>query len=436
MSAIDIDPTKVKLEDYKDTFEAAKTYEEAWNHPCPFQRKLWRESINKELRQMEELGVWKKIKRSEMPRDRRCIKHKWVFEIKRSGKFRSRLVACGYSQLAGIDFNYIYSPVGNDMTFRTMIVYQIMHKMNCLVFDVSTAFLHGKLKEEIYMDCPEGTNHSPDECVKLLKTLYGLVQSAREYYLVYKNILVDKLGFVNCEADPCLFIKKDRIGTVVIFCHVDDSYAIYDNKEAMDVVLKGLPKHGLKTTIESAKDYLSCEIDFNDTITKAWMGQPHMVKKLLKTFGDEVRKLQKYRTPGTPGQALSMAEEKDRLPAEQHAQFCTGTGMLLFLIKYSRPDLCNCVRELSKVLSSPNHAAYKEILRIIKYVLDTPLRGLKLSTLDSSLTQLHRSGRLYLIRNNSIPVPVRNRACCSAGSLSFSSAIDKPCPGVPGVRYF
>ena len=72
---------------------------------------------------MGELGVWKKIKRSEMPRDRRCIKHKWVFKIKRSGKFRSRLVACGYSQLAGIDFNYIYSPVGNDMTFRTMIVY-------------------------------------------------------------------------------------------------------------------------------------------------------------------------------------------------------------------------------------------------------------------------------------------------------------------------
>ena len=71
---------------------------------------------------MNNRGVWRKIKRHQMPQGRRCVKHKWVFKIKRNGVFRARLVACGYSQIPGMDYteNQVYSPVIHDTTFRLL----------------------------------------------------------------------------------------------------------------------------------------------------------------------------------------------------------------------------------------------------------------------------------------------------------------------------
>ena len=77
-----VDPAK-----YKDMFDNPTTFDEAWNHPCPFQRRKWREAIMKEFSKMELNKVWKKVKRSSILEGRRCVKHKWVFEIKQSGVF-------------------------------------------------------------------------------------------------------------------------------------------------------------------------------------------------------------------------------------------------------------------------------------------------------------------------------------------------------------
>ena len=101
-----IDPAK-----YKDMFANPSSFDEAWNHSDPFQRELWRAAIKKEFSKMEMNQVWKKVPRSTIPEGRRCVKYKWVFEIKRSGIFRARLVACGYSQLPGVDFTAAFSPV-------------------------------------------------------------------------------------------------------------------------------------------------------------------------------------------------------------------------------------------------------------------------------------------------------------------------------------
>jgi Reverse transcriptase (RNA-dependent DNA polymerase) len=150
----EVDPTK-----YADIYENPKTFDEAWNHPEPFQREKWREGINKEFDRMASKKVWTKIKRSQMEKGRRCVKHKWVFLIKRSGTFRSRLVACGYSQIPGTDFDLMYSAVANDMTFRMILIAMLTWKLSSLIFDVETAFLHGDLSIPIYMDCPAGMEH-------------------------------------------------------------------------------------------------------------------------------------------------------------------------------------------------------------------------------------------------------------------------------------
>ena len=167
--------------------------------------------------------------------------------------------------------------------------------------------------------------------------------------------------------------------------YVDDNYAV-GTKEGLKWLIEELPKRGLNITVEhNTKDYLSCEIVFDSKKKKAWIGQPHMVKKIRKEFQDDVKGMQKYNTPGSPGLGLTLAKtEEEKVDDELHARYRTGTGMLLYLIKHSRPDISNAVRELSKCLSAPTRAAYKEMLRVIKYVLDTPQRGLRVDPVTTN----------------------------------------------------
>jgi hypothetical protein len=141
-----------------------------------------------------------------------------------------------------------------------------------------------------------------------------------------------------------------------------------------------LPKHGLNVTVtEKLDDYLSCEVVFNYAYDTAWIGQPHMVKKLKQKLGPMVKNMMTYKTPGTPGQGLVLAkDEESKIDAERHALYRTGVGSLLYCTKHSRPEISNAVRELSKCLSGPNEAAFKEMLRVTKFVLDSADIGLKL----------------------------------------------------------
>jgi hypothetical protein len=94
------------------------------------------------------------------------------------------LVACGYLQIPGVDFTEKYSPVINDITWRILIIFIIVMGFHLMIIDVETVFLYGEFEEgeEIYMDCPPGMQRFEDECLLLQKTIYGLVQSGRQYF--------------------------------------------------------------------------------------------------------------------------------------------------------------------------------------------------------------------------------------------------------------
>jgi len=359
--------------------EVPKTFQEAWNHPDPLMRSRWRDAIRKEFHDMIKRGVWRTIKRRDVPADRRLVKSKWVFDVKRDGRFRARLVACGYTQIPGIDFQNSYAPTINDVTWRLLLILMIARKYDAKIVDVETAFLYGELDEEIYMLSPEGLDNKPDECVKLEKAIYGLVQAARQYYKFFVKTL-KKVGFEVSKADPCLLMREDEFGTVFFAVWVDDSLVIGDEK-AIDKVIKDLKENGLVLKItESLKDYLSCEITFSGDGDKAWIHQPHLIKKLRDKFGEMVEGLRLYKTPGTPGFGIVRNPEGgEKISEMDQGLYRSGTGMLLYLVKYSRPDIANPVRELSKVLDGASPAAFREMLRIIKYVLDTNEMALKIA---------------------------------------------------------
>jgi len=208
----------------------------------------------------------------------------------------------GFSQLPGLDYYYQYSLVINDITFQIWLTCVLVWQLQTLVFDVEMAFLHGTFcpNEQVYMNCPSGMVHQTDECLLLLKTLYGLIQAARHYFNFFSKILIE-IGFQQSPVDPCLFLFKNALGIMLVIVYVDDVGLAYSSYALVEFLFNELKKRKINYTVENdLTDYLSCEILFNKSRTKAWLGQPHLIKKLMTLFADKISHLKSYATPGTP----------------------------------------------------------------------------------------------------------------------------------------
>jgi Reverse transcriptase (RNA-dependent DNA polymerase) len=216
----------------------------------------------------------------------------------------------------------------------------------------------------------------------LSKTIYGLVQSAREFYNKLVFALKD-CGFQGSLVDPCLWIKNFNQGIVIIAIYINDCLITGDDSNIIEVIeeLKGY-NFGLKVE-DHLPDYLSCQIITNFDNKMLFIMQPHLIEYLEIKFGDEIMNLSNYGTPGTPRFKIVIPSENvDKIDPDLQARYRSGVGMLLFLIKNSRPDLANVLREFSKCMDAASHAAYKEMLRVMKFVVDTKQYCLKMQLVD------------------------------------------------------
>ena len=117
------------------------------------ERKEWKAACHEEL---ESLRAQHIFELTGLPKGRKVVKNRWVFDVKSDSRKRARLVAKGFSQVVGIDFNEIFSPVVRFETMRLMLALTSLEGWHMEALDVKTAFLYGKLDEEIYMHQPEG----------------------------------------------------------------------------------------------------------------------------------------------------------------------------------------------------------------------------------------------------------------------------------------
>ena len=364
-----------------DDYENPMSFDDAWNHPDEFERIKWREAIRKEIRDMIKRGVWRNVKKNSIPENRRLIGNKWVFKKKRNGVYRARLVCLGYTQIAGLDHQDNFSPVVNETTFRIVLVLMLLNGWHSEIVDIETAFLYGDLDEEIYMTIPEGienvTGERPrdDEALILVHAMYGLVQAARQFFKKLRNTLEEDMGFKKCLADECLLARTNNLGTVLICLYIDDTLVMGD-KKAIDEFKKEITRY-FNTKEEGAfEEYVGCKVLYGDN--ELFLHQSDLIRKIEKNFGDDLKSGRNYTTPGTPGQGVVRPKEGEKLiDKDQQTKYRSGVGMLLFLVKYSRPDIANAVRELSKVNDGANEAHVKEMMRLIKFVLDTRKRCLK-----------------------------------------------------------
>ena len=124
-------------------------------------------------------------------------------------------------------------------------------------------------------------------------------------------------------------------------------------------------------------EYVGCTVIKDHRFRKLFICQPDLLAKLEHTFKSEISNLQRYKTPAAPGEIImKAASDYEKVDAETHKMFQSGVGMLLYLVKFSRPKISNAVWEIAKATDGPTKAHVKSLMRLIKYVVDTKDHGL------------------------------------------------------------
>nr|GEW63419.1 retrovirus-related Pol polyprotein from transposon TNT 1-94 [Tanacetum cinerariifolium] len=185
----------------------------------------WFESMQEELHQFDRLDVRELVDR---PLYKNVINMKCLWKNKHDEentviRNKSRLVAKGYAQKEGVDFEESFAPVARLEAVRLFIAYAAHKSFTIYQMDVKTAFLYGPLKEQVYVNQPGGfaDPYHPEKVYRLKKALYGLKQAPRAWYDELSNFLVSK-GFSKGSIDPTLFITKHGEDILLVQIYVDD----------------------------------------------------------------------------------------------------------------------------------------------------------------------------------------------------------------------
>ena len=265
---------------------------------------------------------------------------------------------------------------------RICIIIWIVFDLDVDQIDIESAFLEGQLKpsEYMYMKAPQGFGLKATECVMIKKGMYGLKNTGRIYYYTMRDYLCStKGGFKVCPTDQCLFYKQGKHNIVMIICWVDDSIC-FGHKEDIADVISFLNERFTVKTEGGLNDFLGCEILMDKTKSRCWLVQPHLIRSLIDKYGKSQPTNRVPLTPGTPGLILHKLKSNDdydtMLETNEQKLLQSGTGSLIYILKHSRPELSNSIRELTKGMQQGGKKHLQEMYRIMRYIINTKYQAL------------------------------------------------------------
>ncbi|AAF32440.1 hypothetical protein; 74056-75837 [Arabidopsis thaliana] len=276
--------------------------------------------------------------------------------------YKARLVAKGYVQQYGVDFEEVFAPVARIETIRLLINLAASHGWEIHHLDVKTAFLHGELKETVYVYQPEGFERkgSEDKVYKLNKALYGLRQAPRAWNNKLNHILVE-LQFLKCSKEPSVYRKEVSKDLLLIAIYVDDLFVTGTNLDIINKFKEEMSSKFEMSNLGKLTYYLGIEvIQHKDGIA---LNQNRYALKILEEAG--MIDCNRVHTPMEMGLKFSKAEEEEEVDATAYRK---NVGCLRYLL-HTRPDLSYCVGVLSRYMQSPrvsHAAAMKQCLRYLK----------------------------------------------------------------------
>lgn len=293
-------------------------------------------------------------------------------------KFKARLVAQGFTQKFGVDYEEVFAPVVNKTTFRILL--SIASRMNLKVhqFDVKTAFLNGVIQETIYMKQPPGfIEKGKEHLVCLLKrSIYGLKQAANSWNEAINELLIT-FGFKRSESDNCLYYKRFNDGNwCMILIYVDDILVTATDEKIIQQVQKDISSTFEIKSLGEIKNYLGIEVEKKDGVY--CIKQEKFIKKIIAEFG--LKDAKESKTPIDPGYEKEKQNNVSYLPSNRDYQKII--GCLLFISINTRPDIAASVSILAQMSSKPTEYDWNEAKKIIRYLKGTSSMQLRLESKD------------------------------------------------------
>lgn len=337
------------------------TYDEA------VKSKEWKRAMDQEIQAIEKNKTWEL---TSLPSGGKSIGVKWVFKTKLNengevDKYKARLVAKGYAQEYGIDYAEVFAPVARLETIRLIISLAAQQTWKIYQLDVKSAFLHGEINEEVFVDQPPGYEQKGHEhkVYRLKKALYGLKQAPRAWYSRIEAYFI-KEGFTKCPYEHTLFIKYAAAGNILIVClYVDDLIYTGNNEKMFEVFKKSMMAEFDMTDLGRMRYFLGIEVlQRTDGI---FIGQRKYAQEMLERFN--MSQCNPVQNPIVPGFKLTKDEEGVEVDGTIYRQM---VGSLMYLTT-TRPDLMFIVSLISRYMKRPTKCHWAAARRVLRYVKGT-----------------------------------------------------------------
>ena len=334
-------------------------------------KRLWQIAIETQLNALIANGTWELVKKPK--KGTNIITSKWVFKIKYTSsglidRYKARLVARGFTQVHGIDFEETFAPTLRLESLRMLLAFAAYFGFEIEQMDVPDAYLKGDLKENIYMDVPQGyelPSRQQDQVLRLLRPLYGLKQSGREWNAKAKKHL-NSIGFVPLTSDNCVFIN--RATHVIIALYVDDLLIFSKSISAINTVKAQLFKEYKIKDNGKASFILGIRIR-RDAKHRLAIDQSTYLRKILQDYGMEDS--YPVSTPIDGYHALTPSGPSDERTDQTAYQ--RRIGSLMYAMVATRPDIAFAVCKLSQFCQDPcvrHRTAVDRVFRYLKGTID------------------------------------------------------------------
>jgi len=324
-------------------------------------------AMHDELHQFTRNDVWTLVP---CPAEHNIIGTKWIFKNKTDDhgtvvRNKARLVAHGYTQIEGIDFDETFALVARLESIIILLSIACHLRFKLYQMDVKSVFLNGVLQEEVYVEQPKGFQdpHHPHHVYKLKKALYGLKQAPRAWYERLTTYLLAK-GFTRGQADRTLFIRQQGTHKLIAQIYVDDII--------FGATLDSLPHEFSEEMKQEFEMSMIGELNYflgpqvKQTAEGIFISQSKYAKDLVKRFGLDGKSRAR-----TNVKISSDLAGKSVDPSLYRSMI----GSLLYLTA-SRPDITFSVGVCARFQANPKESNLTAVKRIIRYVNDTLLYGI------------------------------------------------------------
>jgi hypothetical protein len=246
---------------------------------------LWFNAMKEEMESMAKNQVWDLV---DLPKGAVAVGCKWVYKTKTDAsgnveRYKARLVAKGFTQKEGIDYHETFSPVSKKDSFRIIMALVAHLDLELHQMDVKTAFLNGDLEEEVYMKQPEGFDDNSQKACKLRKSIYGLKQASRQWYIKFHKVITS-YGFIENLVDQCIYLKVSGSKVIFLVLYVDDILLASNDLGLLHETKRFLSQNFEMKDLGEASYVIGIEIhrDRKQRILK--LSQKAYIEKVLERF--------------------------------------------------------------------------------------------------------------------------------------------------------